>query len=117
MPSLGQNLAHTWSLTVEEHFYLLWPPVFILLKLNGVRGDTRPTMSDEQRPHPAGPEPLLAVADEQYCGRMRSRWFSPGLPRPASRRSCFGARSPAGACGIVMDALLPGQPAYSIYLW
>ena len=24
-------LGHTWSLAVEEHFYILWPPIFILM--------------------------------------------------------------------------------------
>ena len=33
--SFPENLRHTWSLSVEEHFYLLWPAVILLLlKLN-----------------------------------------------------------------------------------
>jgi peptidoglycan/LPS O-acetylase OafA/YrhL len=33
--SLGA-LRHTWSLAIEEHFYLLWPPVLLLLLKSGV---------------------------------------------------------------------------------
>lgn len=29
--SIPVNLRHTWSLAVEEHFYLLWPAVMLLL--------------------------------------------------------------------------------------
>lgn len=28
---IPEFLRHTWSLSVEEHFYLLWPPVLVLL--------------------------------------------------------------------------------------
>jgi peptidoglycan/LPS O-acetylase OafA/YrhL len=30
-PSGGQDLAHTWSLSVQEHFYLIWPGLLLLL--------------------------------------------------------------------------------------
>lgn len=36
--SLGL-LGHTWSLAVEEQFYLLWPTVFVLLLRRGLRRD------------------------------------------------------------------------------
>jgi peptidoglycan/LPS O-acetylase OafA/YrhL len=34
-PNTG--FSHTWSLGIEEQFYLLWPPLFLLLKRNGRR--------------------------------------------------------------------------------
>ncbi len=33
--SLGA-LRHTWSLAIEEHFYLLWPPVLLFLLKSGI---------------------------------------------------------------------------------
>lgn len=35
LPMNNWFLAHTWSLCVEEHFYLLWPPCLKLLKSKG----------------------------------------------------------------------------------
>jgi peptidoglycan/LPS O-acetylase OafA/YrhL len=32
-----QFLIHTWSLAVEEHFYLLWPALFVLLRRNRLK--------------------------------------------------------------------------------
>ena len=28
-------LTHTWSLAVEEHFYLIWPPLLMLVAKRG----------------------------------------------------------------------------------
>ena len=36
----GTELAHTWSLAVEEQFYLLWPLAFLLLAKRGRRALT-----------------------------------------------------------------------------
>jgi len=39
------DLAHLWSLAVEEHFYLLWPVALSMLLLrNGARGLLRPVV-------------------------------------------------------------------------
>lgn len=35
--SYAPNLGHTWSLAVEEHFYLLWPLAFVHLTKHGWR--------------------------------------------------------------------------------
>ncbi len=35
--NLSHLLVHTWSLSVEEQFYLLWPPVLAFLIARGVR--------------------------------------------------------------------------------
>ncbi len=37
----SQVLAHTWSLAVEEHFYLAWPALFVFLMKPGNRGTQR----------------------------------------------------------------------------
>jgi peptidoglycan/LPS O-acetylase OafA/YrhL len=34
---VGGTLAHTWSLSVEEQFYLLWPPTLMLMLACGAR--------------------------------------------------------------------------------
>ena len=31
VPHVNWYIGHLWSLSIEEHFYLLWPPVFLLL--------------------------------------------------------------------------------------
>jgi peptidoglycan/LPS O-acetylase OafA/YrhL len=38
----GPYTVHLWSLAVEEHFYLLWPPIFVLVRCPGdfVRADS-----------------------------------------------------------------------------
>lgn len=33
----GTTLSHTWSLAIEEQFYLFWPCTFVLLKRNSTR--------------------------------------------------------------------------------
>lgn len=36
-PDSGSSISHTWSLAVEEQFYLLWPLAFVLLAKRGRR--------------------------------------------------------------------------------
>ncbi len=36
MPTMDPFLNHTWSIAVEEHFYLLWPFLFLRLSLRTV---------------------------------------------------------------------------------
>jgi peptidoglycan/LPS O-acetylase OafA/YrhL len=36
----GGMLAHVWSLSIEEQFYLIWPPILVLLLFIGARKKT-----------------------------------------------------------------------------
>ena len=58
-------LAHTWSLAVEEHFYLMLP--FILLLLMTFRGS-----------EPFRPIPVIFVFVALSCLAFRCFWLSPG---------------------------------------
>jgi len=55
-------LSHTWSLAVEEHFYILLPPLLLLLTL--VRGKRDPFHY------------LPALFVVLFCGCLLFRWFS-----------------------------------------
>ena len=55
-------LSHTWSLAVEEHFYILLPPLLLLLTL--VRGKRDPFYY------------LPALFVFLFCGCLGFRWFS-----------------------------------------
>ncbi len=39
--SVPSPLAHTWSLAIEEQFYLLWPPAVIAMNRSGTRSPRR----------------------------------------------------------------------------
>ncbi|MCP4547887.1 MAG: acyltransferase [bacterium] len=56
---LGSPRGHTWSLAVEEHFYLLLP-LFLLIALRGKRNDT-----------PLTAVPIAAIALMTLCTALR----------------------------------------------
>ncbi len=90
------SIAHAWSLAIEEQFYLLWPPLFLLLVLRGGRRALRWGLA-------------LAIA---AVALWRSYLYLIVGVAPASVYNAFDARFDELAIGCLL-AVVAAEPSVS----
>ncbi len=83
---MGAQLVHTWSLAVEEHFYLIWPVVFCLFYPLRKRGLVQASVLIC----------LLAIFVQSLFGAMTNRFYV------LSYWSCFAGMTILMGCVVAM---------------
>jgi peptidoglycan/LPS O-acetylase OafA/YrhL len=83
---IGPQLMHTWSLAVEEHFYLIWPVVFCLFYSRRERGLVQGCVLIV----------LLAIFTHTLQGAMTHRFYV------LSYWSCFAGMTILMGCVVAM---------------
>jgi peptidoglycan/LPS O-acetylase OafA/YrhL len=116
-PPFPEGFRHTWTLAIEEQFYLVWPLLLVWLGRRALVPCALAMIAAAVGARAAGFETwiLLARCDGLALGAILAWLFSRG-PARAARPAPYAAIGVAAVAYILLAALLPRLPFGPSYL-